>query len=80
MAACHAPRCHLAPSLGAPSSLLEHLTPTLVFRVDVGLQVARALPPPLQPTQQCPLLALGAQDVDIVQKFLNPFFSMHFFI
>ena len=54
VAACHSPRCHLAPSLGAPSSLPEHLTPTLMFRVDVGMQVARALPPPLQPTQQSP--------------------------
>lgn len=51
-----------------------------MFRVDVGMQVTRALHPSLQPTQQLPLSVLGALDVDTVQKFLNPFFSMHFFI
>ena len=35
-------------------SLPEHLSLTLMLRVDVGMQVARALPPPLQPTQQSP--------------------------
>ena len=54
VATCHNPCCQLGPSLGTSSSLPEHLTSTLMFRVGVGMQVARALPPPLQPTQQSP--------------------------
>lgn len=62
------------PIQGAPSPLPEHLTSTLMFRVDVGMQAAWTLPPPSNHP-----LALGAQDVDIIQRFLNSFFSMCFF-
>lgn len=37
-------------------------SPSITFRVDVGMQVARALPPHLQATQQLPPSCPGAPE------------------
>lgn len=80
LAICHAPCWQPAPSRGLPHPS-QSISPPL--SCSGWMWACRWQGPclhPSSPPSNRPLPVLGVQDVDIVQRFLNPFFSMHFFI